>query len=133
MIVNSYPSNIAPIDKKVVRRNMNYIRVKRNLTQEALAKAVGVSRSAVETMETDCPPRVPFALVMAVAKALDCDPLWLMGFDDSIPEDAVLVKLTLKSGDEIEALVEKDTYERLGGYDHEDHAKRRHATYKNAR
>lgn len=130
MVEQTNPANIAPIDKDKVRRNMNWARVRKNLTQDALAGICGVPRGTIAAMETRCPARVPFTLVMSVATALEVDPVWLLGYSDEMPEGAVLVTFKQKSGKTLEVIMDKEDYERMGGIDAEYFKKKRRADYK---
>lgn len=107
MGLSSYPTNIPPLDPQVVRRRLNYARSRLDLTQDELAKLTGISRSSIGTTETACNPSVPFVQIVSLAKALGVSPLWLMGFDNTMPDDAEEIELPKKNGT-IKVIISKD-------------------------
>jgi len=98
MGLSSYPTNVPPIDPAIVKRRLNYARSRLDLTQEDLAKMTGISRSSIGTTETACNPSVPFVQIVSLAKALNVSPMWLIGFDNTMPDDAEEIEMQKKNG-----------------------------------
>lgn len=64
-------------------------RIEKGLTMAELADALGIKASAVNKYEKGIVENIKRSTIQQMAKIFDCDPAWLMGFDDSkveVPE-----------------------------------------------
>ena len=58
-------------------------RLDKGLTQEELGKLVGVKKAAINKYETGLVTNLKRTMIANLATALDVDPVWLLGLDDS--------------------------------------------------
>lgn len=56
-------------------------RIELGLTQEELAAKIGVQKSTVVKYESGRVQNIKRAMISTLAKALECDPVWLMDLD----------------------------------------------------
>lgn len=61
-------------------------RIENKLTMEELGALVGVQPSAVNKWEKGIVSNIPRSRIARLAKVLNCNPVWLMGIDES-PEN----------------------------------------------
>lgn len=59
------------------------LRQEKGMTQQELADKVGMQRSAVNKYEMGLVENIKRTTIMTFARVLECDPMYLMAFDDS--------------------------------------------------
>lgn len=62
--------------------NIRKRRLELGMTQEELAVKIGVQKSAVAKYESGRVKNIKRAMIATMAKALECDPVWLMDLHD---------------------------------------------------
>ena len=62
--------------------NIKILRTNRNLSQEQLAKAAGVTAQAIHKYETGAVQNIPYQKLLKIAAVLDTDPNFLLGYSD---------------------------------------------------
>ena len=68
---------------KTIGERIKTARVNRDMTQEELGKKIGVQRAAINKYETGVVVNLKRSTIEALAQALDVDPIWLMGLNES--------------------------------------------------
>lgn len=63
-------------------------RKEKGYTMDELAKAVGVQASAINKYEKGLVENIKRSTIKQMALVLECDPVWLMGFDEIKKPDA---------------------------------------------
>lgn len=61
-------------------------RLEQQMTMEQLATALGVKASAINKYEKGIVENIKRSTIQEMAKIFDCDPAWLMGFDQEEKE-----------------------------------------------
>lgn len=108
MPMKNYPQNIPPFDTAKVKRRINYMRTKRDMSLYDLSRATGINVSTLSNIELKCSPAVALVHVVSIAKALDVDPMWLFGLTGGTPDDAVEIDIAGQT-----VLLEKEIYQKL--------------------
>lgn len=83
-------------------------RTEKGMTMEQLASALGIKASAINKYEKGIVENIKRSTIKDMAKILECDPAWLMGFDseeqlpfnDSLSEDENLILNSYRNLDE---------------------------------
>lgn len=58
------------------------LRIQKNMSQEELGAKVGLKKAAINKYETGLVVNYKRSVIASLAKALDCSPTYIMGFDD---------------------------------------------------
>lgn len=61
-------------------------RIEKDMTMEQLATALGVKASAINKYEKGIVENIKRSTIQQMANIFECDPAWLMGFDET-PEE----------------------------------------------
>lgn len=64
------------------------LRKKKKYTLEELGKIIGVSKQTVSRYESGEITHIPYDNIVAIAKALDCTPGYLMGWEDNLTDES---------------------------------------------
>lgn len=63
------------------------LRKQKKITLETLGKMIGVSKQTVSRYESGEINNIPYEKIEALAKALDCTPGYIMGWEDNLNEE----------------------------------------------
>ena len=67
------------------RKRMKELRIQKGYSYQDLANLTGFSKSVLQRYETGETDKLPLSRLKIIAKALQCSPAYLMGWDDTPP------------------------------------------------